>query len=147
MNIKPDLAALNTTISLGGIQGDPAAAKKAKKANLSVREVPGFGRNEPVGDPGFLLLNSDGDPANLNFENGTLEGWKATGGAFNGQPSQLEAKGKRYGFTGTFLVDTWRPNGDRPQGTLTSKAFMVSHPYASYLIGGASKPETRALRS
>jgi hypothetical protein len=143
LNIKPDLAALNTTISLGGIQGDPAAAKKAKKANVSVRAAPGFGRNEPVGDPGFLALNSDGDPANLNFENGTLEGWKATGGAFNGQPSQLEAKGKRYGFTGTFLVDTWRPNGDRPQGTLTSKAFMVSHPYASYLIGGASKPETR----
>src|SRR3954447_26542699 len=42
--------------------------------------------NEPLGDPGVVPVGADGKPLNLNFESGTLEGWKAEGKAFEGQP-------------------------------------------------------------
>src|SRR5215471_1610682 len=42
--------------------------------------------NEPLGDPGAIPIGANGKPLNLNFESGTLDGWKAEGKAFEGQP-------------------------------------------------------------
>src|SRR5439155_13705517 len=33
-------------------------------------------------------------------------------------------------------------NGDKPQGTLTSVPFQVTHPWASFLVGGGPHPTT-----
>src|SRR5262249_10204348 len=33
-------------------------------------------------------------------------------------------------------------HGDKPQGTLTSVAFKVTHPWASFLVGGGPHPTT-----
>jgi len=42
--------------------------------------------NEPLADPGVIPVGAIGKPLNLNFESGTLDGWKAEGKAFEGQP-------------------------------------------------------------
>src|SRR6185437_13911327 len=44
---------------------------------------------------------------------------------------------------GDYWIGTYELHGDPPQGTLTSVAFKVTHPWASFLIGGGAGPETR----
>ena len=46
--------------------------------------------NEPLGEAGVIPVSADGKPLNLNFETGTLEGWRAEGGAFKDQPIKGE---------------------------------------------------------
>ena len=107
------------------------------------------GTNEPVGDPGFLPANADGKALNVNFEQGTLEGWKATGKAFDRQPLKKpeDRKAKTEpgkSSTGRHWINSARSgDGDRLQGTLTSETFLVSHPFASYLIAGGASSKTR----
>src|SRR5262245_43924334 len=42
--------------------------------------------NEPLNDPGIIPMGPDGKSLNLNFESGTIDGWKIEGEAFKGQP-------------------------------------------------------------
>src|SRR3954468_10793488 len=56
-------------------------------AAVSGQEKPvGNPLNEPLGDPGVIPVGAAGKPLNLNFETGTLDGWKVEGEAFKGQP-------------------------------------------------------------
>src|SRR5262245_18503870 len=43
---------------------------------------------------------------------------------------------------GQYWVGGYERLGDKPQGTLTSAAFKVTHPWASFLVGGGPWPET-----
>jgi len=45
--------------------------------------------------------------------------------------------------TGEYWVGSYEKKGDAPQGTLTSRPFVVNQPYATFLLGGGSHPETR----
>jgi putative membrane-bound dehydrogenase-like protein len=105
--------------------------------------------NEPLNNPGVIPIGADGKPLNLNFETGTLDGWKAEGAAFEGQPmkgdiAQLRpADRKKSEHTGQYWIGTFEKLKDVPQGTLTSAPFEVTHPYASFLIGGGSSRQTR----
>ncbi len=143
LNVKFDLAAR------GSIPAISAGDTTNSKAGRTVPAPRGSGTNEPVGDPGFLPARADGKSLNVNFEKGTLEGWKVEGKAFNGQPMKKPEDGKgkaatAKSSTGRFWVNTYRSgDGDRPQGTLTSETFLVSHPFASYLIAGGSSSKTR----
>lgn len=98
-------------------------------------------------DPGVLPVGKDGQPLNLDFETGTLKDWTPTGDAFNDQPVKGDTVHPRRGdmhsgHQGQYWVGTYERKGDKPTGTLTSVPFKVTHPWASFLVGGGSFPET-----
>lgn len=88
------------------------------------------------------VLSADGKPLNLNFETGTLEGWKAEGNAWEGQPVKGDTVHPRKpidrsGHAGDFWLGGYeRHLSDRGTGVLTSEAFPVTRPWAGFLIGG-----------
>jgi putative membrane-bound dehydrogenase-like protein len=102
---------------------------------------------KPTPPEGILPLGADGKSLNLDFETGTLKDWKADGEAFAGQPIKGDTVAPRRGdmksqHQGTYWIGTYERKGDQPQGTLTSVPFKVTHPWASFLVGGGPWPET-----
>jgi putative membrane-bound dehydrogenase-like protein len=98
-------------------------------------------------DPGVLPTGLDGKPLNLDFETGTLKDWTATGDAFAGQPIRGDVVSKRRRdmksrHQGEFWIGGWEKKGDAATGTLTSVPFTVTHPWASFLVGGGPYPDT-----
>ncbi|HET6882549.1 MAG TPA: PVC-type heme-binding CxxCH protein [Pirellulales bacterium] len=96
---------------------------------------------------GVLPEAADGKRLNFDFETGTLADWRAEGDAFARQPIEGDTVFARRndmhsGHRGRFWIGTYERHGDVPQGTLTSVAFKVTQPYASFLVGGGSHPET-----
>src|SRR5207247_6972337 len=78
---------------------------------------------------------------NLDFETGTLKDWTAEGDAFAGQPVEGDTVSRRRGdmksqHQGRYWIGGYERKGDRPQGTLTSVPFKVTHPWCSFLVGG-----------
>jgi putative membrane-bound dehydrogenase-like protein len=110
-----------------------------------------FGK-EPPNPPkepkeGVLPLGADGKPLNLDFETGTLKDWTAEGEAFKNQPIKGDTVFPRRSdmksqHQGQYWIGTYEGQGDKPQGTLTSVAFKVTHPWASFLVGGGPWRET-----
>src|SRR5262249_52138649 len=43
---------------------------------------------------------------------------------------------------GNYWMGGYEKHGDRPQGILTSVAFEITHPWASFLVGGGPHPTT-----
>lgn len=88
------------------------------------------------------------DAPNIGFEEGTYEGWGQTGtvwskGPIKGDTIATRGRGSSN-HEGNFWVggyEIW--NSDQAQGTLTSKPFKVTHPWATYRIGAGPHPETR----
>ncbi|OWK46868.1 PVC-type heme-binding CxxCH protein [Fimbriiglobus ruber] len=96
---------------------------------------------------GVLPVGADGKPLNLDFETGTLKDWTATGEAFKDQPIKGDAVAARRGdmksgHQGEYWIGGYEKHSDKPQGTLTSVPFTVTHPWASFLVGGGSWAET-----
>ena len=90
----------------------------------------------------------DGRALNLDFESGTLKDWKATGTAFDSMPAKGDAVNRRRadmksGHAGDYWVGSYEAHGDEAVGTLTSMAFPVKQPFASFLVGGGSGEKTR----
>ena len=42
---------------------------------------------------------------------------------------------------GQYWIGGYETHGDKPQGTLTSVPFKVTHPWASFLVGGGPQPD------
>jgi putative membrane-bound dehydrogenase-like protein len=100
-------------------------------------------------DDGAAASAADGRALNLDFEKGDLSDWVAEGRAFQRQPIEGDTVHPRRsdsvsGHRGNHWVGSYERMGDGPQGTLTSVPFPVTHPYASFLIGGGAG---RALRA
>lgn len=80
---------------------------------------------------------------NLGFEKGTLDGWKAEGDAWNGQPIEGDTVAARKRgnsqHAGKFWLGGYERSGDKGTGTLTSSSFVATHPWASFLIGAAAE--------
>src|SRR5437762_1399172 len=96
---------------------------------------------------GVLPVGADGRPLNLDFETGTLKDWTAQGDAFAGQPVKGDTvsprrSDMRSGHQGQYWIGTYERKGDKPQGTLTSVGFKITHPWASFLVGGGPHPST-----
>jgi putative membrane-bound dehydrogenase-like protein len=96
---------------------------------------------------GTLPVGSDGQPLNTDLETGTLAGWLAEGDAFNDQPVEGDTVSPRRGdmrsdHAGRYWIGTYERAGDPPQGTLTSAAFQITHPWASFRVAGGPHPET-----
>lgn len=82
-------------------------------------------------------------PLNLDFETGTLTDWKSSGDAFTDQPVkgdavQARGRGQNSRHAGDWWVGSYEKKGDIVQGTMTSPVFEVTHPWASFLVGGGS---------
>jgi putative membrane-bound dehydrogenase-like protein len=97
---------------------------------------------------GVRPVGADGKPLNFDFETGTLKDWTVEGEAFRGQPIKGDTVARRRGdmksqHQGDYWIGGYELRGDPPQGTLTSVAIKVTYPWASFLIGGGSGPETR----
>lgn len=97
---------------------------------------------------GIKPVGKDGHALNLDFEDGSLKDWTPTGNAFDKQPTQGDTVIKRRGdmksgHQGEYWVGSFEAGGDAPQGTLTSAPFKVTQPYAGFLVGGGSHPNTR----
>src|SRR5262245_42981732 len=92
-------------------------------------------------DVGVLPVGADGKPLNLDFETGDLRDWTAEGAAFKDQPIKGDTVAPRRGdmksrHQGNYWIGGYEKYGDKPMGTLTSVPFKVTHPWASFLIGG-----------
>ncbi|MDB6041199.1 MAG: repeat protein [Verrucomicrobiales bacterium] len=90
----------------------------------------------------------DGHALNLDFEGGSLKDWTATGNAFDDMPAKGDAVNRRRndmnsGHRGEYWVGSYEAHGDAATGTLTSVPFVVTEPYASFLVGGGSGIQTR----
>src|SRR5215470_16838711 len=101
----------------------------------------------PTPPEGVLPVGADGKPLNLDFETGTLKDWTAEGDAFKDQPIKGDTVASRRGdmksgHQGNYWIGGYEKHGDKPQGTLTSVAFKVTHPWASFLVGGGPWPTT-----
>ncbi len=101
----------------------------------------------PPPDGGVLPVGADGKPLNLDFETGTLKDWTAEGKAFDGQPIKGDTVAPRRSDSksqhqGQYWIGTYEKLGDKPQGTLTSAPFKITHPWASFLVGGGPWMET-----
>ena len=92
---------------------------------------------------------------NSDFESGSLEGWVATGPAFDRQPTFGDNTAARGNVSSLKQGDYWigtyedydgvsgNPGDDRgdiPTGTLTSQEFTISKRYISFLVGGGNLP-------
>lgn len=91
---------------------------------------------------------SDGSNLNLDFESGSLAGWKATGNAFQGQPIQGDTVSTRRQdmssrHYGEFWIGGYEKAGDEAVGSLTSDAFRVTQRFASFYVGGGNTSATR----
>ncbi len=99
-------------------------------------------------DQGIAPKDPSGRDLNLGFEKGTLAGWKATGNAFDKQPVNQDGIATRWpgqisNKNGEFFIGGYEIVQDGGVGTLTSSPFKVTHPYATFLVGGGKKKSTR----
>src|SRR5262245_19840921 len=91
---------------------------------------------------GLTPVGPDGRKLNFDFETGTLQDWTAEGDAFVGQLIDGDTvtprrPGMKSQHQGRYWIGTYEQGkGDRPQGTLTSVPFKVTHPWCSFLVGG-----------
>jgi len=90
---------------------------------------------------------ADGASLNLGFELGSLSGWSVEGQAFAQQPMKGDTVFQRRApdrsrHRGEWWIGTFEVAGDGPTGTLTSDPFKVTHPFASFLIGGGAHANT-----
>ena len=97
---------------------------------------------------GVIPQGADGQPLNLDFERGTLDGWIASGTAFRGQPLSHDGIAQRWpgqtsNKSGGFFIGGYELEKDQGVGTLESPWFRVTKPYGGFLIGGGENPSTR----
>jgi putative membrane-bound dehydrogenase-like protein len=97
---------------------------------------------------GIKPVGADGQPLNLDFENGTLKDWTATGDAFVKQPVKGDAVAARRPdmkskHAGTYWIGSLEGGTDEATGALTSVSFKVTQPWASFLVGGGGSDKTR----
>ena len=119
----------------------PAAAAPAAPATPAA--PPAAKQESTKPEDGIAATAADGRKLNLDFEKGDLSDWSATGTAFKGQPVEGDTVHARLpdavsGQKGKYWIGTYERNGDGPQGALTSIPFKVTHPFASFLVGGGA---------
>jgi len=138
----------------GNMQGAFALIHKVKSVSegewrqAQPKKLPFPIKSIPVGQ---LPTDEKGHPLNLDFETGSLKDWRAEGNAFDQQPVKGEIKpqrkwseGKKAHPQGDYWIGCFEiSESDEPIGNLTSTAFKVTHPFASYRIGGGCLPGVR----
>lgn len=153
---------VGTQVVAGDLNGDgkpDVVVANKKGATVLLHEIHPVSKAEwtaaqpkPIPQPkpvrSFPALGTNGRPLNLDFENGSLKDWTATGKAFDQQPVEGDLVFRRRGdmrsqHRGQFWIGTYEAHGDAATGTLVSAPFKITHPYASFLVGGGAGPATR----
>ncbi|HMP17146.1 MAG TPA: dehydrogenase, partial [Gemmatales bacterium] len=93
------------------------------------------------------LPRQEGRALNFDFETGDLRDWRIEGEAFRDQPIEGDTVVLRRGdmrsqHQGRYWIGGFEKGGDRPRGKLISVPFAVTHPYASFLVGGGNHVDT-----
>jgi putative membrane-bound dehydrogenase-like protein len=137
-----------TRVEFRNIELEPLQADDDRLGQFALHPDPREA-DDSTNAAGTLPEDAAGDALNLDFESGDLSDWTATGTAFDGQPVQQDTIGQRWSgqvsnkqgryFVGGFELS----RSDAAQGTLTSRMFKVSQPFASFLIGGGRTSATR----
>ena len=134
---------------LGGVEGQRAKLKPAPNAPSAPKPAAA----PPQASGGLLApdvvsiqpLGKEGKPLNLGFETGTLDDWTTEGNAWEGQPIKgdtvLQRRHGQSNHAGEYWIGGYEKIGDKGKGTLTSASFEVTHPWASFLIGGGKDPQ------
>jgi putative membrane-bound dehydrogenase-like protein len=96
---------------------------------------------------GIAPVDAGGKSLNLSFETGDLSGWTASGEAFTQQPIEGDTVRPRRStdssrHQGKYWIGGYENLGDGPTGSLLSDPFKVTHPYASFLVGGGGHENT-----
>jgi hypothetical protein len=132
-----------------GLGGRIAAAHEEPQKAAAPKTLP-WVQQTADDATGFRPVSADGKPLNFDFETGTLANWTADGEAFKEQPVKGDIPsgprardGNRADPQGEFWIGTFERAADAPQGTLTSVAFKVTHPFATFLAGGGPHAQTR----
>jgi len=109
-----------------------------KKGTFVLRQK--GGQAPPAPQRGVRPADRSGRVLNLDLERGDLADWTATGDAFADQPVKGDApraRGREPALAqGECWIGGFEPHGDERTGTLTSAPFVVSEPWASFLLGG-----------
>src|SRR5262245_6030358 len=100
-----------------------------------------YAAEPPTPPEGVVPLGADGKPPNPDFETGPPKDWTAEGDAFLDQPIEGDTVSPRRRemksqHQGRYWIGGYERKGDRPQGTLTSVPFKVTHLWCSFLVGG-----------
>ncbi|HXH99279.1 MAG TPA: PVC-type heme-binding CxxCH protein [Sphingobacteriaceae bacterium] len=103
--------------------------------------------SEEITIPG-VAAKKGGRILNLNFEEGNLTDWTATGDAFTNSvisqdPSPVHEKDMKMGITGKYFLTSGGTKEHKKTGTLTSVPFSVTHPFAAFKVSGGSLQDTR----
>lgn len=122
------------------IQGSNPAAVQAFMVGIDLLQIGNAA--------GSLPKDATGKVLNLDFEKGTLEDWTVEKLAFADQPIKGDVVAARRNdmrsqHQGDYWIGGFEKKGDPAVGTLTSASFAVTHPFASYLMGGGSHADTR----
>src|SRR5690606_34091481 len=87
---------------------------------------------------------SEAGAVNLDFEDGTLEGWTVEGEAFAGEAVRSAAGGAApTGYEGSYWVSSGDTLTYESTGETASQPFLVTEPYASFRIAGGALKDTR----
>ncbi|HEX6961170.1 MAG TPA: PVC-type heme-binding CxxCH protein, partial [Lacipirellula sp.] len=121
-------------------------ADVASAAETPESPTPPASTDEADKADGVRPTAEDGRVLNLDFETGDLTDWRVvegSGSAFEGQPVEGDLVHARRddmvsGHKGKYWIGTYERGGDGPQGTLESVPFKITHPYASFLVGGGA---------
>ena len=145
---------VGTQVYVADLTGDqfPDIVVGNKKGNFVTIQSTTKKRTDPKNHPAktaqaresenvFLATADDGRILNLDFETGDLTDWTAEGDAYLNQPVKGDTVQVRRptmvsGHEGDYWIGTYETGLDGTQGSLTSTSFTVTHPYASFLIGG-----------
>lgn len=100
--------------------------------------------------PEGMVPMVDSTRLNFDFEYNTLEDWTATGNAFQNQPTSdrdEDIYGKEFlndlEITGQYFVSSGGTINYADTGTLVSKTFKITHPFAAFKVAGGALQETR----
>lgn len=127
------------------VKVDEATWKKAQPKKYVPKKVSVKNELKP-GE--HFATNANGRRLNLDFETGDLKDWVAEGEAFHSQPVKGDTvKARRRDMVsnhqGQYWVGTYEVLEDVPVGTLSSASIKVTHPYATFYVGGGSHDSTR----
>jgi putative membrane-bound dehydrogenase-like protein len=141
----PPTSGAPTWKSLGGVEGQRAKLKLQTHAAVAPKpdSAQVIAAMKEFEASAIKPLGADGKTLNLDFETGTLEGWNAEGNAWEGQPIKGDTvnarkPSERSNHAGQYWIGGYEKVGDKGTGTLTSAAFEVTHPWASFLVGGGT---------
>ncbi len=116
---------------------------KQKGSSLEGEKQSSNKQQEANATDGFRATSKEGRFLNLDFEKGDLSDWTAKGKAFAGQPIEGDTVHARRpdslsNHKGKYWIGTYERRGDHEKGELTSAPFIITHPWASFLVGGGA---------